>query len=65
MNNTELLKTVTERAQKWLGDQYDEETRAEVRAMLDAEDKTQLIEAFYKDLVMELTKIKPKKQFKN
>ncbi len=50
MNNTELLKTVTERAQKWLGDQYDEETRAEVRAMLDAEDKTQLIEAFYKDL---------------
>ena len=50
MNNTELLKTVTERAQKWLGDQYDEETRAEGRAMLDAEDKTQLIEAFYKDL---------------
>lgn len=50
MNNTELLKTVTERAQKWLGDQYDEETRSEVRAMLDAEDKTQLIEAFYKDL---------------
>ena len=50
MDNTELLKTVTERAQKWLGDQYDEETRAEVRAMLDAEDKTQLIEAFYKDL---------------
>lgn len=50
MDNTELLKTVTERAQKWLGDQYDEETRAEVRAMLDADDKTQLIEAFYKDL---------------
>ncbi len=50
MNNEELLRTVVERAQKWLGEQYDEETRAEVKAMLDAEDKTQLIEAFYKDL---------------
>jgi phosphoglucomutase len=50
MNNEELLRTVTERAQKWLSEQYDAETRAEVKAMLDAEDKTQLIEAFYKDL---------------
>lgn len=50
MNNEELLKTVTGRAQKWLDDRYDEETRAEVRTMLDAEDKTQLIDAFYKDL---------------
>ena len=50
MNNEELLKQVTERAEKWLSDQYDEETRAEVKAMLDAEDKTPLIEAFYKDL---------------
>ena len=50
MNNEELLRTVTERAQKWLTDQYDEETRAEVKAMLANEDKTPLIEAFYKDL---------------
>ncbi|MDE6392241.1 MAG: phospho-sugar mutase [Muribaculaceae bacterium] len=50
MNNEELLKTVTARAEKWLGEQYDETTRAEVKAMLDAEDKTPLIEAFYKDL---------------
>lgn len=50
MNNEELLKNVTERAQKWLGEQYDAETRAEVKALLDAEDKTPLIEAFYKDL---------------
>lgn len=50
MNNEELLKTVTAKAEKWLTDQYDEETRAEVRRMLDAEDKTPLIEAFYKDL---------------
>jgi phosphoglucomutase len=33
-----------------LGDGYDDETRAEVKRMLDAEDKTALIEAFYKDL---------------
>ncbi|MBD5207530.1 MAG: phospho-sugar mutase [Bacteroidales bacterium] len=50
MNNDELLKEVTVKAEKWLGPQYDEETRAEVKAMLDNEDKTDLIESFYKDL---------------
>ena len=50
MSNDELLKSVTEKAQKWLGPQYDEETRVEVKAMLDADDKTELIESFYKDL---------------
>ena len=50
MKNQELLKQVTERAQVWLGAGYDEETRAEVQAMLDAEDKTLLIESFYRDL---------------
>lgn len=50
MSNDELLRTVTERAQKWLGPEYDEETRKEVKRMLDAEDKTELIESFYKDL---------------
>ncbi len=50
MSNDELLRTVTERAQNWLTPQYDEETREEVRKMLDAEDKTELIESFYKDL---------------
>ncbi|MDE6196303.1 MAG: phospho-sugar mutase, partial [Muribaculaceae bacterium] len=49
-NNTELLKQVTERAQQWLGEGYDEETKAEVRRMLDADDKTELIESFYRDL---------------
>lgn len=34
----------------WLSDQYDEATRAEVKQMLEAEDPTQLIESFYKDL---------------
>ena len=46
MENEELLKSVTEKAQVWLGDAYDAETRAEVKRMLDAEDKTELIESF-------------------
>lgn len=50
MENEDLLKQVTAKAQIWLGDGYDEETKAAVRAMLDNEDKTDLIEAFYKDL---------------
>lgn len=49
-NNQELLKTVKEKAMLWLSDQYDEATRAEVKLMLEAEDPTQLIESFYKDL---------------
>jgi len=50
MENQELLAQVTAKAQTWLGDGYDEETKAEVRRMLDADDKTELIESFYKDL---------------
>ncbi len=50
MENQELLKTVKERAQLWLSEQYDEVTRAEVKQMLEAEDPTPLIEAFYRDL---------------
>lgn len=50
MSNDELLRTVTERAQKWMTPEYDEETQIEVKKMIDAEDKTELIESFYKDL---------------
>lgn len=50
MENRGLLKEVTAKAQQWLGEGYDAETRAEVQRMLDNEDKTDLIEAFYKDL---------------
>ncbi len=50
MENEELIRTVTERARIWLGAGYDEETRAEVQRMLDASDKTELIESFYRDL---------------
>lgn len=50
MEDQQLLKQVTEKAKQWLGNCYNEETKAEVRRMLDAEDKTELIEAFYRDL---------------
>lgn len=50
MENQDLMKEVTAKAQVWLGPAYDEETRAEVKRMLDAEDKTDLIESFYRDL---------------
>ena len=50
MENETLLKEVTAKAQTWLGDGYDEATKAEVRRMLDNDDKTELIESFYKDL---------------
>lgn len=46
----ELLKQVTVKANKWLGAEYDAETREAVKAMLESEDKTELIESFYKDL---------------
>ena len=36
MDNQELLKTVEAKAEKWLGPQYDEQTRLEVKAMLEA-----------------------------
>ncbi len=49
-NQQELLKGVTAKAEKWLSESYDAETRATVQAMLDADDKTDLIESFYKDL---------------
>ena len=50
MENEQLLQEVTAKAQVWLGDGYDAETRAEVKRMLDADDKTELIESFYRDL---------------
>ena len=41
---------VSAKAAEWLSPAYDEETRKEVQAMLDNEDKTPLIDSFYKDL---------------
>ena len=50
MIDEKLLKEVTEKANQWLGEGYDEETKAEVERMLDNDDKTDLVESFYKNL---------------
>ena len=50
MENSELLAQVTAKAKTWLSEKYDADTRKEVQALLDQEDKTELIESFYKDL---------------
>ncbi len=48
--NTELIKEVETKAKEWLSEAYDSNTRQEVKALLNAEDNSELIESFYKDL---------------
>lgn len=48
--NSDVLEAVISKAKSWLSDVYDAETRNEVQRMLDQEDKTELIDSFYKDL---------------
>jgi len=50
MDKETLLAQVTSKAQSWLDGNYDEETKREVRQLLQNEDKRPLIDAFYKDL---------------
>ena len=45
--NLDLI--VKERAEKWLSDSYDEETRKKVKQLIDNDPK-ELTESFYKDL---------------
>ena len=49
MENNELIAQCEARAKEWLSPAFDEETRKEVQAMLDNADKTDLIDAFYRD----------------
>ncbi|MFW6249444.1 MAG: phospho-sugar mutase [Bacteroidota bacterium] len=44
-----LLKSVKEKAQEWLTEYFDEQTRQDVQYLLD-HDETELIDAFYRDL---------------
>lgn len=46
----ELLAKSMAKAQEWLSGNYDDKTKAEVKALMEAEDKMPLIDAFYKDL---------------
>ncbi|MBO8460032.1 MAG: phospho-sugar mutase [Bacteroidetes bacterium] len=48
--DNQLLKEVEAKAQTWLNGNYDEETKQTIRKMMEAEDKTELIESFYKNL---------------
>lgn len=50
MENNALLNEVLAKAQTWLDGNYNEETKQDVRRMISAEDKTELIESFYRDL---------------
>lgn len=50
MAQEELLNMVMSKAESWLTEGYDAETQEAVKKMIEAEDKTPLIEAFYKDL---------------
>ena len=47
--NEELQKIMAV-AQTWLDGNYDEQTKSEVRRMMEAEDKTELIDSFYRTL---------------
>ena len=49
-NNAQLIAQCEAQAKVWLSPSFDEETRKEVQAMLDNEDKTALIDAFYQNL---------------
>ncbi len=48
--DTTLLNEVIAKAQIWLEGNYNEETKAEIRRMMDGDDKSELIESFYRDL---------------
>jgi phosphoglucomutase len=50
MQEETLLEQVTGRAMSWLKGNYDAETKEEVQHMLDSDDKSKLIDAFYRDL---------------
>ena len=50
MENNELLMEVIAKAQTWLVGNYNEETKNDIHRMMNADDKTELIESFYRDL---------------
>ena len=50
MEDNALLMEVIAKAQTWLVGNYNDETKNDIRRMIDADDKTELIESFYRDL---------------
>ena len=49
-NNQTLIAQCEEKARQWLSPAFDEETRSAVEAMINNDNKADLIESFYKDL---------------
>ena len=49
-NNQTLIAQCEEKARQWLTPAFDDKTRSAVEAMINNEDKADLIESFYKDL---------------
>ncbi|WP_314649942.1 phospho-sugar mutase [Prevotella multiformis] len=49
-SNQTLIVQCESKAKQWLSPAFDKETRSAVEAMINNEDKTDLIESFYKDL---------------
>lgn len=49
-NNEQLIAQCEAKAQQWLAPSFDAKTQEAVKAMLSSDDKTELIESFYKDL---------------
>ena len=49
-SNQTLIAQCESKAKQWLSPAFDNETRSAVEAMINNEDKTDLIESFYKDL---------------
>jgi phosphoglucomutase len=50
MDNNKILEQVKAKAEQWLNGAYDAESKAQVKAMLENEDTSELIDSFYKDL---------------
>ncbi len=50
MQNQDVMKAVEQKAQIWLNGNYDEATQKAIKTMMEKQDKTELIDSFYKDL---------------
>ncbi|MDE5419455.1 phospho-sugar mutase [Labilibaculum sp. DW002] len=50
MNKSEIVEIVNEKAKSWLEGKYDQETKNEVKSLLEKDDQSDLIDSFYKDL---------------
>lgn len=50
MEKTEIIQKARTKAETWLNDSYDKETRQAVKQMLESSDPTELIDSFYNDL---------------